>query len=117
MYSNPGGATAVKGQRPAGAQWCLVAEPCQQRSRGESPSSRRSAGRAGGQVAESRARCRAGDEAAEIKRPRGRRAMQARTRTLIFSLREMGNLGNPAEQTSPASGCQEQAEGWDQEFV
>lgn len=26
MYGKPGGATAVKGQRPAGAWWCPVAD-------------------------------------------------------------------------------------------
>ena len=50
-------------------------------------------------MAESRARDGAGDEAAEIQRARGRRALQARTRIIIFSLSEMGSLGNPAEQS------------------
>ena len=35
-----------------------------------------------------------GDEAAEIQRARGRRALQARMRIIIFSLSEMGSLGN-----------------------
>lgn len=50
-------------------------------------------------MAELRARDGAGDKAAKIQRARGRRALQARTRILIFSLSEMGSLGNPAEQS------------------
>lgn len=50
-------------------------------------------------MVELRARDRAGDEAGEIRRARGCRALQAGTRTLILTLSEMGNLGNPAEES------------------
>lgn len=50
-------------------------------------------------MVELRARDRAGDEAGEIRRARGCRALQAGTRTLILTPSEMGNLGNPAEES------------------
>lgn len=75
----------------------------------QSPSSRRVLGvlaagwlRAGVE----RARGRGGDEAGEISRAGGCRALQARTRTLFFTLRKMGKPGGQsrAENKSPASG-------------
>lgn len=75
----------------------------------QSPSSRRVLGvlaagwlRAGVE----RARGRGGDEAGEISRAGGCRALQAGTRTLFFTLRKMGKPGGQsrAESKSPASG-------------
>ena len=72
----------------------------------QSPSSRRVLGalaagwlRAGVE----RARGRAGDEASELSRAGGCRALQARTRTLFFTLSKMGKPGGPsrAENKNP----------------